>query len=164
MLSGETASGRYPIEAVRMMDSIAREVEASDLYQSLSAQALPTYDWDFAGACAAAAAMTSRNTRLAAIVVFSRSGHTANLVAEFRPRAPIVAVTPSLGVAQRLALQWGVIPVMRAAVENAIEVLRETEEVARSVLHAHDGETVAIVVGSQKYAGSKSFILDTLGH
>jgi pyruvate kinase len=163
MLSGETASGRYPVESVRMMDSIVREIESSDLFRSMDSQAVHAIEWDFASACAASAAMTSRNARLAGIVVFSRSGYTANLVAEFRPHAPIVAVTPTLAVAQRLALQWGVIPVCREMPAMPNDALRIAEEVARTVLHARDGDTVAIVVGSQKHTGTKSFVLDTLG-
>jgi pyruvate kinase len=163
MLSGETASGRYPIEAVRMMDSIAREVEGSDLYHASNTRSASNYEWDFANACAAAAALTSRHAPIAGIVVFTYSGKTADLVAEFRPRAPIVAATPSHAVAQRMGLQWGVIPVHTPLPEAPSEALAKAEQIARDVLGAKAGETVAIVLGSQKHSGTKSFVLDTLG-
>ena len=88
---------------------------------------------------------------------------TADLVAEFRPAAPIVAVTPTEVIAQRLALQWGVIPVCAAMPSNPNDALHAAEAIARGVLEARDGDTVAIVVGSQKHSGNKSFVLDTLG-
>ncbi|MBI5517581.1 MAG: pyruvate kinase [Deltaproteobacteria bacterium] len=164
MLSGETAAGRYPLEAVRTMDAIIREIEASDLYWELangpSAQGAT---WDFASACAAAAAFTARNAPLAGIIVFSHSGHTVNLVAEHRPRAPIVAVTPEVKVARRLALQWGTLPVVEAISADPTEVLAAAERLARSRLGARDGDTVGVVVGSQRSSGTKAFILDTLG-
>ncbi len=163
MLSGETASGRYPVESVAMMDTIIREIEASALYRTRNATTTFEYEWDFASACAASAAITSRHAKLAGIVVFSYSGHTADLVAEFRPAAPIVAVTPSARVAQRLALQWGVVPAVREMPATPNDAQRIAEEVARARLDARDGDTVAIVVGSQKHSGTKSFVLDTLG-
>lgn len=163
MLSGETASGRYPVEAVKMMDSIIREIESSALYRSVVAHAPQSMGWDFASACAASAAITSRHATLAGIVVFSHSGRTADLVAEFRPAAPIVAATPTEAIAQRLALQWGVIPVCAAMPANPNDALHAAEAIARETLKARDGDTVAIVVGSQKHSGNKSFVLDTLG-
>ncbi len=163
MLSGETASGRYPIESVKMMDSIIREIESSELYLQRADLQLLTSAWDYASACAAAASLTSHHTKLAGVIVFSQSGRTADLVAEFRPRAPIVAVTATTAVAQRLALQWGTVPVVHALPRTPNEALATAESVAREVLGARDGDTVAIVVGSQKFTGTKSFILDTLG-
>ncbi len=163
MLSGETASGRYPVESVKMMDSIIREIEASTLYHASSAPTPRSLEWDFSSACAASAAITSRHATLAGVVVFSRSGRTADLVAEFRPRAPIVAVSPTEAIAQRLALQWGVISRVGPMPAMPNDALRAAEEAAREALHARDGDTIAIVVGSQKDTGTKSFVLDTLG-
>ncbi len=156
MLSGETASGRYPVESVKMMDSIIREIEASTLYHASSAPTPRSLEWDFSSACAASAAITSRHATLAGVVVFSRSGRTADLVAEFRPRAPIVAVSPTEAIAQRLALQWGVISRVGPMPAMPNDALRAAEEAAREALHARDGDTIAIVVGSQKDTGTKS--------
>ena len=162
MLSGETASGRYPVLAVQMMDSIIREIEGSPLYERATEPMMPRMDWDFTHACAAAAALTARHTRLAAIVVFTRSGHTADMVAECRPRAPIVAVTATREVAQKMALQWGVIPVVHALPELPTEALALAARIAREALPVLDGETIGIVAGHQTDTGTKSFTLHRL--
>jgi len=162
MLSGETASGRYPVLAVRMMDGIIREIEASPLYAQVTEPLMQQMDWDYTHACAAAASLTSRHAKLAAIVVFTRGGHTADMVAEFRPRAPIIAVTATREVAQRMALQWGVIPVVHALPEMPNETLALAARLARETRSLRDGETIGIVSGHQKDTGTKSFILHTL--
>lgn len=162
MLSGETASGRYPVEAVAMMDSIIREVERSELFRRVTEPPSTNRDWDYTHACAAAASLTSRNARLRAIVVFTRQGHTANMVAEFRPRAPIVAVTASLPAAQRLALQWGIVPVHREYPTNVAEAVTLAAEVARQHAGAKARDTIGVVSGSQRDTGTKCFVLHTL--
>ena len=162
MLSGETASGKYPVLAVQMMDSIAREIEGSALYRELTEPPVTTAEWDFTTACAAAASLTSRHARMAALVVYTTAGHTANMVAEFRPRAPIVAVTARREIAQRMALQWGVIPVVHALPETPAEVIAYAVRIARETLAVADGETIGIVHGSQRESGTKSFVLYTL--
>lgn len=162
MLSGETASGKYPVESVAMMDSIIREVERSDLYLRLTEPSGPPRAWDYTHACAAAASLTSRHTSLRAIVVFTRHGHTANMVAEFRPRAPIIAVTASLPAAQRLALQWGTLPVHREYPVHVAEAIPVADEVARRYGSAQNRDTIGIVVGSQRDTGTKCFVLHTL--
>jgi pyruvate kinase len=162
MLSGETASGRYPVVAVQMMDTIIREIENSPLYEKVTEPLMSRMDWDFTHACAAAASLTSRHAKLAAIVVFTRAGHTADMVAEFRPRAPIIAVTATREVAQRMALQWGVIPVVHTLPDAPNETLTLAARVARETLPMRDGETIGIVSGHQKDTGTKSFVLHTL--
>ncbi len=162
MLSGETASGRYPVMAVQMMDTIIREIEGSTLFEKLTEPTLDHVEWDFTHACAAAVALTSRNAKLAAIVVFTRAGHTADMVAEFRPRAPILAVTATREVAQRMAMQWGVVPVVHTLPETPNEMLAVSARIARETLPLRDGDTIGIVFGSQKDTGTKSFILHTL--
>jgi pyruvate kinase len=162
MLSGETASGRYPVLAVQMMDTIIREIESSPLYAQITEPLMSKVEWDFTHACAAAAALTSRHAQLAAIVVFTRGGHTADMVAECRPRAPIIAVTASREVAQRMALQWGVIPVVHTLPDAPTETLSVAARIARETLPLRDGETIGIVSGHQKDTGTKTFILHTL--
>ena len=162
MLSGETASGRYPVLAVQMMDSIVREIENSPLYEKVTEPLMHHVEWDFTHACAAAASLTSRHAKLAAIVVFTRGGHTADMVAESRPRAPIIAVTATREVAQRMALQWGVIPVVHALPEMPNESLTLAARIARETIPMRDGDTIGIVSGHQKDTGNKSFALHTL--
>ncbi len=161
MLSGETAAGRYPLESVRMMDSIIREVEGSEIYRALD-QAQPSNTWDYSHACAAAAALVSRSQRLAGIVLFTRFGHTANMMAEYRPAAPIVAVCSEEVTARRMALQWGTTPVWEPIPPGPVEALEAAVRLAQVRLGARSGDTIAVVSGSQRATGTKSFVLHTL--
>ncbi|MBL8605384.1 MAG: pyruvate kinase [Myxococcales bacterium] len=161
MLSGETASGRYPIEAVTTMGTIIQEIEGSDVYRALEAMG-PFEDWDFAHACAASAAITSRHQKLAAVVVFTRLGHTANMVADYRPRAPIIAVCGAEAAARRMALQWGTIPVHHAMPRRAEDAVTLAAELAQRLCKAQPGDTIAVVSGSQRDTGTKYFALHTL--
>jgi len=123
MLSAETASGAYPVEAVAMMDRIARQVEAYEFSESgfvlapvdaahasheasFLDHSLPVHQ-----AVAVAAAQLSRDLRVRAIVAISSSGATARALAAARPAAPVVAVSPVERTARQLALVWGVAPV-----------------------------------------------------
>jgi len=150
MLSGETAAGRYPVEAVQMMNKIALEVESAWL-DSPETEDLVTLKlkegWGFPNATARGAALMSYALPLAALVVFTRDGRTANLLAEYRPRAPIVAVTPDRTVARQLALDWGVIPRVDVPPDNLSETLR----IATGLLIREElgsvGDEVLIVMG-----------------
>lgn len=127
MLSGETAAGRHPLKAVAMMDKIAREVEGAMLSETgrKPREMLElSGDWRFPNAAARAAALMSFVLPIEAVVVFTRDGRTANLISEYRPSAPIVAVSPDAHVANRLALEWGVIPRVDVPPEDLSETIR----------------------------------------
>ncbi len=151
MLSGETAAGRYPTEAVSMMDAIIREVE-SDYVEDLARefgelQNVGEEDWPFSNAAARAAAVLTAHLPLKAVVVFTQDGRSAGLLAEHRPKAPILAVTSDVRVARRLALEWGVIPRVEVPPESLDETLRiATSLVVRENL-CKTGEAFALVVG-----------------
>ena len=151
MLSGETASGRYPTEAVRMMSAIVLEVErqwheerTSGSQDLLLAEG---EDWRFPDAAARAAALLTNVLPLRAVVTFTGDGRSANLLAEHRPRAPIVAITSNPRTASRLALEWGVIP----RVEVPPEDLEETLRIATSLLVREKicvrGDAFAMILG-----------------
>jgi pyruvate kinase len=151
MLSGETAAGRYPTQALSMMDAIIREVE-SEYIEDLSRefrelQNVGEEDWPFSSAAARAAALLTAHLPLKAVVVFTRDGRSAGLLAEHRPKAPILAVTSDVRVARRLSLEWGVIP----RVEVPPESLDETLRIATSLLVREKlcktGEAFALVAG-----------------
>lgn len=117
MLSGETANGSYPEEAVAVMDRIARQVEASDSYRGLKdrrhhLEAVGAEDTDIARTIAEAASWTADRIGAAAIVVPTMTGNTARMVSRFRPQRRIVAATPDESVRRRLLLHWGVVPVL----------------------------------------------------
>jgi len=151
MLSGETAAGKYPVDSVKMMDLIAREVE-SEWVQELSRMTrdlkiVAHEDWAFPEAAARAAAVLATHLDLAAIVTFTQDGRSAGLLAEFRPRAPIVAITHLADVAQRLALEWGVVPRLEVPPDDLDETLRIAGALLAREGLAKKGEPFAMIVG-----------------
>lgn len=149
MLSGETASGSYPVEAVKMMDAIVRDVEAAYLGDRAmtDVEVKLTDGWDFASAAARAAALLSFSLPLKAIVILTRDGRTADLLSEYRPKAPIVAITPQVAAANRLALAWGVLPRLGLPAEDLEETLRIATSVLVRERVCQKGDAFALVVG-----------------
>ncbi len=149
MLSGETATGRYPVESVQMMDSIALEVEEATLEVSDISRARPMVasDWELTSAAAKGAALLSFTLPLSAIVVFSSDGRSAELVSEYRPRAPIFAIVPNERAAQRLAVRWGVTPVFRQRVSELAELPERASEELIDANLARPGDAIAVVTG-----------------
>ena len=151
MLSGETAAGRYPVQTLDMMDAIIREVEA-DYVEDLAREFrdlknVGDEDWPFSNAAARAAAVLTTHLPLKAVVVFTQDGRSSGLIAEHRPRAPILAVTSDVRVARRLSLEWGVIPRLEVPPESLEETLRiATELLVREKL-CQGGEAFAMVLG-----------------
>jgi len=123
MLSGETANGAYPEEAVAVMDRIARAVEASNEYGRISAdrrriatigmrtEESQSEQGDIAATIAEAASWTAERIGAAAIVVPTLTGTTARSISRHRPRRRIVAATPDEAVRRRLLLHWGIVPI-----------------------------------------------------
>jgi pyruvate kinase len=164
MLSGETASGAYPVEAVRMMDAIVRDVETAhqaDLSVGIANPKL-TDQWEFANAGAQAAAHLSFTLPLKAIVTLTRDGRTATLLSEYRPKCPIIAITPNVSAANRSALLWGVIPRLGVPAEDLEETLRiATAVVSREGL-CKKGDAFALVVGWPASSGTNTVKLHRL--
>jgi len=114
MLSAETAAGQFPVEAVQMMDRIAKQTEAqlwsSGRYGLMEKQADPPMPlWSV---IAESASRMSRDLMARAVMVVTRSGKSAEIVATARPASPIVALTKDPAVCRKLCLRWGVIPVL----------------------------------------------------
>ncbi|MCA9604010.1 MAG: pyruvate kinase, partial [Myxococcales bacterium] len=166
MLSGETAAGKYPTQAVRMMDAIIREVETSmiaDQSRVMPEVAMLDRDrWGFADAAARAGAMMSYALPLEAIVTFTRDGRSARLLAEYRPRTKIIAITSRPEVANQLALEWGVVPRLEIPPDTLEEALRLcTALLVREKLCKH-GDSIAIVMGWPTSVGTNTVKLHTL--
>jgi pyruvate kinase len=164
MLSGETASGNYPIESVKMMDAIIRDVETLHLSSVNMSIAEPklTDKWDFANAGARAAALLSFTLPLAAICTLTRDGRTANMLSEHRPKAPILAITPHPAAANRLALCWGVIPRLGLPPEDLEETLRIATQVLAREGICKKGDAFALVVGWPASSGTNTVKLHRL--
>lgn len=148
MLSGETAIGKYPVEAVEMMARIIVEAERSGRHGDIGAlQVSPPTAISYAQAISHAAREIAHDLDLKAIVAFSQSGFTARLIAKDRPRVPILAVTPDERVYRQLALLWGVTPVLCPFAPDTDGMIRLVEEelVARGLLAP--GDLVVILGG-----------------
>ena len=147
MLSAESASGRYPVEAVRMMNNIAEEVEQEPYYrQIINAQrALP--EATGADAIANAARDVAETLDLKAIVAWTASGSTALRIARERPESPILALTPSHETACRLALVWGVHAIVTDDAQDIDDMALRACSNARDEGFASFGERVIIVAG-----------------
>lgn len=151
MLSGETAAGKYPVDAVKMMALIATEVEngwVEELSRKVrDLKVVPNEDWLFPEAAARAAAVLCTHLPLKAVVTFTRDGRSASLLAEYRPRAPILAITSSPAVAGRLALEWGVIPRLEVPPEDLEETLRIATSLMVREKIAGSGDAFVMIQG-----------------
>ncbi|GAB4189835.1 MAG: pyruvate kinase [Roseiflexaceae bacterium] len=141
MLSGETANGKFPVEAVQTMARIAEAAEAANPTPELTDEPwAETDDHDIARAMSAAACAIVDRLSVTAIVAFTISGNTARLVSRQRPRVAIFAFTPAQEVYQRLSLVWGVTPLLTPFVDRLDslgELVSETL-ISRGLVEAHD--------------------------
>jgi pyruvate kinase len=150
MLSAETATGRYPFEAVSMMDRIIREVEREGPIRPpgiLESDLVEDGERFMAAALGRAARALSDAAHVDAIVVFTLTGTSARLVSRNRPRAPIIAITTDGFVARQLSLVWGIQSVIRPLVDEIELLLDESERFLLSDGLLHHGQ-VALFVGS----------------
>jgi pyruvate kinase len=147
MLSAETAVGQYPIEAVAMMDRIARRVQEDPLYfATLDASRMPPEHTN-SDAISAAACQVAATVGAAAIVSFTSSGATALRAARERPSSPILALTPNLATARRLALLWGAHCVHLADITSFNDMVQKAVRTAHREQIAGSGERVVITAG-----------------
>jgi len=158
MLSGETASGVHPIEAVRTMARIAEEVEKSAYYRS--EHQVPDLQLAIsANAIAHAAFTAAKAMKLRTIVVVSDSGGAARLVSEYRPEANIVALTTDEVTYRRLALIWGVTPVQIGPSASMEELLDRVEAILIERNLASPGENVLITMAVPVGSGMQTNVL-----
>ena len=150
MLSAESASGKFPIESVSIMNRIIVQVEADPLYRQLiDASHTPAQAGKVDVAEAVCSAMRSAASLLqaAAIVCYTSSGHTSLRAARERPEAPVLSLTPKIATARRLALVWGVHSVHSDDVANELEMSEVACRVARSEGFAQAGQTIVAIAG-----------------
>ena len=149
MLSAESAAGRYPVEAVDMMSRLITEVEADPQHQQLMSMSRPSAPATAGTADAVCCAVRHAVALVhaSAIVCYTSSGHTSLRVARERPEAPVLSLTPNLGVARRLALAWGIHSVH---IEDAADVDQMTAKacaVAQQEGFAESGQTIVAIAG-----------------
>jgi pyruvate kinase len=150
MLSGETAAGKYPVQAVETMDAILRETESYRFFSRNGVFSDPVSHrvGGVQDAVSAAIAHLSRDLMVRCIVAETRTGRTAFVVASDRPSAPVIALTPSVQVLRRLQLLWGVVPHhmggRRFRVEKSIAF---AEKFMRGLKLARSGDYLLMVRG-----------------
>ncbi len=147
MLSEETAIGRYPVEAVKMMARIAEETEPTIPYSSWAKKWDQLTGLPVAEAVAAAACNLADRIQAAAIITFTHSGSTARLVAKYRPGRPILAPTPLPETYRQLALVWGVVPLLSRRMTNTDAVIRHVFATALESGIVQRGQKVVITAG-----------------
>jgi pyruvate kinase len=145
MLSGETATGHYPVEAVRMMESVAtiaeETLECEEWLRRVGEAASPSE------AIARATVEIAIELGASAIITCTESGYTAQLVARYRPCVPVLAVTPDAAVYRQMALVWGVTPLLVPEYASTDEMIESTTRAAREAGLVKPGERVVITAG-----------------
>jgi len=149
MLSGETASGKYPEASVRVMDSIARTVEGSPEYESRVRRffRLDDIGEDIAQAVTRSAFLVAREIRATAIIAPTLHGNTPRLISKYRPSQSILAVTPSEAVQRRLLLYWGVQPLLCDLADNSDMMVNNALAAALEKGLVKKSDRVVIVAG-----------------
>lgn len=157
MLSAETASGRYPREAVAMMARIVIEAE-SNLGDAQPRRRRDRHGLTVAETICESIAHAAEDLPMGAIAVFTETGNTARMISKFRPQAPIYAFTHMSAVVQRANLYWGVHPVNCRQALSAEEMVRTAEQelLARRVLKP--GAVLGVVAGTRQTSGSTNFM------
>ncbi|HEX7434911.1 MAG TPA: pyruvate kinase, partial [Anaerolineaceae bacterium] len=147
MLSGETASGKYPVEAVTMMDAIVCEAERhmGEWGHFLDQAENPSED--DAVSITRAARELAHDRNVAAIAVFTQTGHTSLLMSKARPRVPILAFTPEEQTFQRLGLYWGVEPFLVPFASTLESTIRIVEDAIISSTDIQPGQQVVLISG-----------------
>ena len=147
MLSGESAAGQYPLEAVETMARIARRTEQALDHQELIARAIASSTRNVASAMGLAVADTVEDLGAKAVIACTQSGATARAISKYRPSAPVVAATSCEKTAASLALYWGVQPVVVAETSNTDELLETAAKVAEDFAGLEAGEIAVVTAG-----------------
>jgi pyruvate kinase len=147
MLSGETAAGQYPYEAVNMMDRIVARVEQDAGWRAMIDASRVPPEKNAADAIASASAQVSHTIGAKAIVAFTALGSTALRVARERPEAPVIGLTPNQQTARLLAVVWGVHAVITPDVHSMTEAVTRAGRVALTEGFAKHGEEIVVTAG-----------------
>ncbi|RFU65981.1 pyruvate kinase [Peribacillus glennii] len=147
MLSGETAAGSYPIEAVQTMHNIASRAESALNHKDLLSRRSKDNGHNVTDAISQSVAHTALNLGVAAIIAPTESGHTPRMISKYRPHAPIIAVTSKEHVSRRLALVWGVYPQLGTEAKTTDEMLESAIDSSLSCELVKHGDLVVITAG-----------------
>ncbi|SIS86742.1 pyruvate kinase [Phaeovulum vinaykumarii] len=147
MLSAESAAGRYPVEAVRTMDSVAQSVEDDPTFRAIIEASRNAVRHTVAEGIVAAAREIAETTDVSAICCYTQSGRTVGLVARERPKVPVIALSPITDTLRRLALTWGVHTVRCEEVERFKMAVVNAARAARDFGFADETHQIVVIAG-----------------
>ena len=147
MLSGETAAGAYPVEALKTMSAIAERTEQEGHYLRGRLMEPNTGKISVSDATAHAACLTAKDVNAAAIVTVSESGTTARLLSNYRPQQPIIACVMKEQVQRQLSLSWGITSLMMPLAHSTDELIEMSTALAKENGFLHNGELAVVTAG-----------------
>lgn len=147
MLSGETAQGKYPIEALRMMVHIVESTEAHIDYDDILNKAKDMHMKSISSAIGHASVSTAYNLNAACIITPTNSGATARLVSKFRPATRVFGITPNERTLRRMQLFWGIIPIKGIECKSTEELCKASIDLIAAKGHLETGDVVIITAG-----------------
>lgn len=147
MLSGETAAGKYPLEAVRTMYNIAINIENSLDYKEMLKNKSIGNEISTTNAISKATVNTAADLGAKAIITATSSGYTSKAISKFRPKAPIIAATTKENVMRKMALEWGVYPVLAPESNSTDEVIDLSIQATMEAGYVEEGDLVVITAG-----------------
>ena len=147
MLSGETAAGAYPVEALKTMSAIAERTEQEGFHLRSRKMDSNPGKISVSDATAHAACLTARDVNAAAIVTVSESGTTARLLSKYRPQQPIIACVMREQVQRQLSLSWGITPLMMSLAHSTDELIEMSTALAKENGYLHNGELAVVTAG-----------------
>lgn len=157
MLSGESASGKYPVESVETMDRISTKIEANLDYESLHRKAIRTSTEDTSEAICMSVAEIAVRFDVAAVIAFTQSGFTARKMSRYRLKAPIIAATPSEDTLKGLELSWGVNSVLCKTFDSRTVMLEYANVLAKEA-GAKTGDMIIVTGGALGQSGMTSYL------
>ena len=147
MLSGETAAGAYPVEALKTMSAIAERTENEPHYRDERFKDAAHGQISVSDATAHAACLTARDVNAAAIVTVSESGNTARLLSKYRPTQPIIACVMDEQVQRQLSLSWGITSLLMGPATSTDELIEMSTALAQKNGYLHNGELAVVTAG-----------------
>ena len=152
MLSGETASGKFPVESLQTMVKIAKKTEESIDYKRRFYDYKTETNNNITDAISHATCQTAHDLGAAAIVTVTRNGSTPRMISRFRPQTRIIAVTPEIKTYLQMALSWGVIPLLSTYHESSDQVFHDAANRVMEAGLAKEGELVVITGSASPHA------------
>ena len=162
MLSGESAAGKYPVEAVQTMAAIAERIENDIDYDGRLVRSNPIDQSDTTTAISHATCTMAMHLKAESIITVTMSGFTAEMVSRYKPSVPIIACSVNPRVCRQMALLWGVTPILMPREENTKDLFRDAILIAKTRGLLHNGDTVVLTAGVPLGVSGKTNMIQVL--